>query len=115
MDQDHFPQAAAGITRVVHYRQSARPVVRREVRTPVYASSKGGDWRPTQAEMPSPGVALLGPFVTPPSPDLPVATPWLLTPAGISEVRARRSVQVRSRTGRLRPLVILLSWPHPFL
>lgn len=114
MDQDHFLQAAARITRVVHFRQSARPVVRREVRTPVYASSKGGDWRPTQAEMPSPGVALLGPFVTPPSPDLPVATRWLLTLAEIGEVRARRSVRVRSRTGRLRPLVILLSWPHPF-
>jgi hypothetical protein len=29
--------------------------------------------------MPSPGVTLLGPFVTPPSPVLPMATRWLLT------------------------------------
>jgi hypothetical protein len=35
--------------------------------------------------MPSPGVTLLGPFVTPPSPDLPVATRWLLTSVEIAE------------------------------
>lgn len=79
MGQDHFLQAAAGITRVARNRQSAYPVVGREVRTPADASSKGGDWRITQAEMPSPEVTLPGPFVTPPSPDLPVATRWLLT------------------------------------
>jgi hypothetical protein len=42
---------------------------------------KGGDWRTNQAEMPSPKVPLPGPFVTPPSPDLPVAMRWLLTSA----------------------------------
>lgn len=114
MDQDHFLQAAARITRVVHVRQSAGPAVGREVRALVNASSRGGDWRTKQAEMPSPGVTSLGPFVTPPSPDLPVATHWLLTPVEMGGVRARCSVRVRSRTGRLRPLVILLSWPHPF-
>jgi hypothetical protein len=81
MAQDHFLQAAAGITRVVHIRQSARPDMGREVRTLVSASSRGGEWRTKQAEMPSPEVTPPGPFVTPPSPDLPAATRWLLTPA----------------------------------
>jgi len=31
------------------------------------ASSRGGEWRAKQAEVPSPGVSLPGPFVTPPS------------------------------------------------
>ena len=75
----HFLKAAARITRMVHFRQSACPSVGREVRTLVNASSKGGDWRTMQAEMPSPKVTLPGPFVTPPSPVLPVTTRWLLT------------------------------------
>ena len=98
----HFLEAAARITRMVHFRQSACPAVGREVRTLVNASSKGGDWRTIQAEMPSPQVTLPGPFVTPPSPVLPVATRWLLTSVEFCGVRARCSVRVRSRTGRLR-------------
>ena len=35
--------------------------------------------------MPSPGVALPGPFVTPPSPGTPVATHWLHTSAEVAE------------------------------
>ena len=50
MTQDHFLQAAAGATRVIHFRHSASPDVGREVRIPVNASSRGGDWRITQAE-----------------------------------------------------------------
>jgi hypothetical protein len=114
MTQDHFLQAAARITRVVHVRLSAEPGVGREVRTLVNASSKGGDWRITQAEMPSPGVTLPGPFVTPPSPGLPVATRWLLTPVENCGVRARCSVRLRSRTGRFRRFFILLSSPLLF-
>jgi hypothetical protein len=114
MDRDHFLQAAAGLTRVVRFRRSARPVAGRKVRTSVSASSKGGEWRTKQAELPSPEVTLPGPFVTPPSPDLPVASRWLLTSVEVCGVRARRSVRVRSRTGRLPRLVILLSSRHPF-
>jgi len=39
------------------------------------ASLKGGSWRPTQAEMLSPGVSLPGSFVTVPSPEPPVGRP----------------------------------------
>jgi hypothetical protein len=35
--------------------------------------------------MPSPGVTLPGPFVTPPSPVIPVATRWLRTSAEVAE------------------------------
>jgi hypothetical protein len=35
--------------------------------------------------MPSPGVALPGPFVTSPSPVIPVATRWLRTSAEVAE------------------------------
>ena len=45
MAWDHFLQAAARITQLVHSRQSAEPVVGREVRALVSASSKGGEWR----------------------------------------------------------------------
>jgi hypothetical protein len=71
----------------------------------------GAPYRP---KTPSPGVILLGPFVTPPSPGLPVATRWLLTSADSCGVRARCSVRARTRTGRLWRFVILLSSPHPF-
>ena len=57
---------------------------------------------PTRPKMPSPGVTLPGPFVTPPSPVLPVATALAAYLRGSRGVRARRSVRVRSRTGRLR-------------
>jgi hypothetical protein len=61
---------------------------------------------PNRPKMPSPGVTLPGPFVTPPSPVIPVATRWLRTSAERCGVRARRSVRVRSRTGRLRQSVL---------
>ena len=78
-----------------------------------YASSKGGDWRPTQAEMPSPEVSLPGPFATVPSPDPPVEPPWLRTLAETCKVRARSSVRARTRTGRLwRVCCTLLSSPY---
>jgi hypothetical protein len=57
---------------------------------------------PRRPKMPSPGVTLPGPFVTPPSLDLPVATRWLLTSVVRCGVRARRSVRMRFRTGRLQ-------------
>jgi hypothetical protein len=50
MAGDHFLQAAARITHVVHARHSATPDQGREVRAPVSASSRGGDWRTKQAE-----------------------------------------------------------------
>jgi hypothetical protein len=40
---------------------------------------------PTRPKMPSPGVILPGPFVTPPSPVPPVATRWLRTSAEVAE------------------------------
>ncbi len=80
MATDHFLQAAACFTLVVPRRFSVSPP-RGGIRACPNASSKGGDWRPTKAEVPSPEVTLPGPFATAPSPDLPVAPPWLLTPA----------------------------------
>ena len=65
-------------------------------------SNKGGAWRTTKAERPSPEVSLLGPFETVPSPALPVAPSWLLTPRRVAEVRAESSVRARTRTGRLQ-------------
>jgi hypothetical protein len=50
MAGDHFLQAAARITHVVRVRHSATPDQGREVRAPVGASSRGGDWRTKQAE-----------------------------------------------------------------
>ena len=115
MTQDHFLQAAACITQVVP--------------PSTIHSDRGGneDWghsstlrpravsgAPRRPETPPPEVILLGPFDTPPSPDLPVATCWLLTSADRCGVRARCSVRAWTRTGRLWQFVILLSSPHPF-
>ena len=70
---------------------------------------------PSRPKMPSPGVTLPGPFVTPPSPVLPVAIALAAYLRGSCGVRARCSVRVRSRTGRLRrSVLILLSSPHRF-
>jgi hypothetical protein len=77
MTWDHFLQAAARNTHVVCARHSATPDPGREVRAPVNASSRGGDWRTKQAEMPSPGVTSPGPYVTPPPPEIPVGMRWL--------------------------------------
>jgi hypothetical protein len=64
--------------------------------------------------MPSPQVTAAGPFVMPPSPDLPVATRWLLTSAEIAE----RDHGVLHRCDPAQVdfgvLIILLSSPHPF-
>lgn len=56
---------------------------------------------PRRPKTPSPEVILLGPFDTPPSPVLPVASRWLHTSTVRCGVRARCSVRARSRTGRL--------------
>ena len=113
MTQNHFLQAAAGFTRVVLIRQSASPDLERKFRIPVNASSRGGDWRTKQAEVPSPKVTLPGPYDMPPSPVLPVATRWLLTSAERAEFEQGvlygcGPAQVGFRT------IILLSLRHPF-
>src|SRR5271165_2552762 len=106
MAGDHFLQAAARITLLVRSRQSAEPAEGREVRALVSASSKGGEWRTKQAEN---AVSRSHPA-------------WPLRHAAFSgnpggnalaaylrdscEVRARCSVRVRSRTGRLRQSIL---------
>src|SRR5258708_1838028 len=114
MAWDHFLEAAARVTPIVHFRQSASPAVGREVGTPVSASSKGGEWRTKQAENAVSQSHLAWPlrhaaFSGAPGGDALAA--YLRRSCG---VRARRSVRVRSRTGRLRRSIILLSSPHPF-
>jgi hypothetical protein len=113
MTQDHFLQAATRSTQVVHPRQSARTEDGARLGTSSTLHPRAVTGAPPRPKTPSPGVILLGPFVTPPSPDLPVATRWLLTPAVGCGVRARCSARARTRTGRLWR-VILLSSPHPF-
>ena len=114
MVQDHFLQAAARITPVVHCRQSARPAVIRGSGTSITLRRGAVSGAPRRPKMLSPGVSLPGPFVTPSSPEPPVTTRWLLTPAGRCEVRAESSVQTRICTGRFWLCAILLSSPHPF-
>jgi hypothetical protein len=79
----------------------------------VNASSKGGEWRTTQAENAVSRSHLAWPlrhaaFSGPPGGDALAA---YLRGCG---VRARCSVRARTRTGRLWRFVILLSSPHPF-
>jgi hypothetical protein len=75
MAPDHFLQAATCIT------PSGSPAVtaflpgRGSSGSTPRASSKGGGWHTMKAEMPSPGVSLLGSFAAAPSPDLPVGQP----------------------------------------
>jgi hypothetical protein len=85
MSQDHFLQAAARITRGVHGRHSASPDAGGKFRFPPALHRGAVTGAPMRPKMPSPGVTLLGPFVTPPSPDLPVATRWLLTSVEAAE------------------------------
>jgi hypothetical protein len=106
MAWDHFLQAAARITQLVRSRQSAEPAVGREVRSLVGASSKGGEWRTKQAENAVSQSHLAWPlrhatFSGKPGGDALAA--YLHVSRG---VRARRSVRVRSRTGRLRRSVL---------
>jgi hypothetical protein len=70
----------------MHHRRGSEPTLRTfdpeaGIRVPVNVSSRGGVWRTTPAEMPSPKVSLPGPFVLAPSPALPVVLSWLRTPA----------------------------------
>ena len=85
MSQDHFLQAAARITRGVRDRHSASPAAGGKFRFPPALHRGAVTGAPLRPKMPSPGVTLLGPFVTPPSPDLPVATRWLLTSVEAAE------------------------------
>ena len=101
MIPDHFLQATAGGTPVDHRRWAARPTTGRPSGTVGSASSRGGDWRSTKAEVPHPEVSRPGPFATAPSPAHPVAPPWLHSSAGSAcGIRAGSSARVRSRTGR---------------
>jgi hypothetical protein len=100
--RDHFLQAAARITPVVHCRHTAHPAVSGASGRLLSASSRGGDWRTAKAAVQSPGVSLPGPFVTAPSPDPPVGPPWLRTLSSVAEVRAESSVRARTRTGRFQ-------------
>ena len=82
----------------MHHRDGSRATLRTfdpeaGIRVPINASSKGGDRRTIPAELPSPEVALPGPFVHEPSPVLPVAHGWLRTSAECREVRAERSAR----------------------
>ena len=63
----------------MHHPRGPPPVIRSAggERTSEFlsASSRGGDWRTTKAEVPSPGVSLPGSFATAPSPVPPVGRP----------------------------------------
>jgi hypothetical protein len=86
MAWDHFPQAAARLTQLVRSRQSADHRLWGErfgLSSALRPRAVSG--APSRPKMPSPGVTLPGPFVTPPSPVIPVATRWLRTPAGVAE------------------------------
>jgi hypothetical protein len=86
MAWDPFLPAAARSTQVVCTWQSASPCAGREVRDSRQRFIKRAvTGAPTRPKMPSPGVVLPGPFVTPPSPVPPVATPWLRTSTGVVE------------------------------
>jgi hypothetical protein len=75
MAQDHFLQAATCITLDGSPAITALLPRRGSSGSIPSASSKGGGWHPMKAEMPSPGVSLLGSFATAPPPDLPVGQP----------------------------------------
>lgn len=63
--------------------------------------------------MQSPEVTLLGPFVTPPSPDLPVAARWLLT--SVENAECEQGVLYERGPAQVGySVVILLSSLHPF-
>lgn len=97
------PFSPGGDTRHPHgrLRQSACPEVGREVRTLVSASSRGGDWRTMQAENAVSRSHLAWPLRHGVFSGPPGDTALAAYPCGSCRVRARCSVQVRSRTGRL--------------
>ena len=101
MVQDRFLQAAARVTFVIHDRQSARLVMGR-VRVSSALHPRAVSGASQGPKVPSPEVTLPGPFVTSPSPVLPVAIRWLLTSVDNCGVRARCSVRMRFRTGRFQ-------------
>jgi hypothetical protein len=102
MAWDHFLQAAARITQLVRSRQSAEPAVGREVRALVSASSKGGEWRTKQAENAVSRSHLAWPLRHAAFSGNPGGDALAAYLSGSCGVRARCSVRVRSRTGRLR-------------
>ena len=106
MAWDHFLQAAARITLLVRSRQSAEPAEGREVRALVSASSKGGEWRTKQAENAVSRSHLAWPLRHAAFSGNPGGDALAAYPRGRCGVRARRSVRVRSRTGRLRQSVL---------
>jgi hypothetical protein len=106
MAWDHFLQAAARITQLVRSRQSAEPAVGREVRALVSASSKGGEWRTKQAENAVSRSHLAWPLRHAAFSGNPGGDALAAYLRGRCGVRARRSVRVRSRTGRLRQSVL---------
>src|SRR5271165_3360540 len=101
MAGDHFLQAAARITLLVRSRQSAEPAVGREVRALVSASSKGGEWRTKQAENAVSQSHLAWPLRHAAFSGNPGGDALAAYLRGRCGVRARRSVRVRFRTGRL--------------
>jgi len=106
MAWDHFLQAAARITLLVRSRQSAEPAEGREVRALVSASSKGGEWRTKQAENAVSRSHLAWPLRHAAFSGNPGGDALAAYLRRNCEVRARRSVRVRSRTGRLRQSVL---------
>jgi len=114
MAWDPFLQAATRSTQLVHPRQSASPCLGREVGTLVGASSKGGEWRTNSAENAVSRSHLAWPLRRGAFSGAPGGAALASYLRGSRGVRARCSVRVRSRTGRLWRSVILLSSPHPF-
>ena len=114
MSQDHFLQAAARTTRVVHTRHSASTEIGAGIGSPsaLHRGAVTGAPRRPKCRLPE------SPCLAPSSRRLLRSFRWRragCVPSRQCEVRARCSVRVRSRTGRLWRVVILLSSPHPFL
>ena len=115
MVQDHFLQAAARITVMVRVRQSACTGRGAGGSGPSSALRPGAViGAPYRPKMPSPEVSLPGPFVTPPSPVLPVATTLAAYLRGSCGVRARVLYGCGPAQVGFGVSFILLSSPHPF-
>ena len=114
MVQDHFLQAAARITVMVRDRHSARSIPRRGFGSPSTLPPGAVFGAPSRPKCRLPKSPCLAPSSRRLLRHLPVALSWLLTSAEYRRVRAESSVRARTRTGRLRRAVILLSSPHPF-
>ena len=79
------------------------------------ASTKGGVWRTYRPKCRLPESPCLAPSRHSLSPVLPATMPWLRTHDEKCVVRAESSVRARTRTGRLRRCVFLLSLASPFV